>query len=451
MIQQSEFLVLGAGVAGLAAAATLGDRAVVFEQENRPGGLVRTECFDGYWFDRVIHLLYFADPEAEARVHALAGEHMRPCPPRGTVHFPDGVVQYPFQSHLAGLPPREVMRCIRDFADAALSAGSDAPTSNYETLLLRTFGKAMCERFFFPYNRKMWKRPLASLAPSGFQWNMQRPSFETVIRGALGEAGANAYNARGWYPVPPANAECRGMEVMSRALAARVRHLKLRHRVEEIDTDGRSVVVRTDAGTTRWRWDERCMSTLPLPATIGMCVNAPEDLRAACARLPYNRVRSVALSIEGPRPDDRPHWEYYPDEALCFTRLVYMCEFEPGMAPPTGWGLLVEMTERAEDAPEATDAMIERIRGDLARISAIPPGCRIIDVHVMDADPAYVVFTPESRQVVETAKSFLTDGGVDPVGRYARWEYSSMAQAMGDGIQWADGVSATAGTAQSKT
>lgn len=451
MIQQSEFLVLGAGVAGLAAGATLGDRAVVFEQDDRPGGLVRTECFDGYWFDRVIHLLYFADPEAEARVHALAGEHMRPCPPRGTVHFPDGVVQYPFQSHLAGLPPREVMRCVRDFADAALADGSEAPTSNYETLLLRTFGKAMCERFFFPYNRKMWKRPLASLAPSGFQWNMQRPSFETVIRGALGESGANAYNARGWYPVPPASAECRGMEVMSRALAARVGHLKLRHRVEEIDPDGRSVVVRTDAGTTRWRWDERCMSTLPLPATIRMCVNAPEDLRAACARLPYNRVRSVALSIEGPRPDDRPHWEYYPDETLCFTRLVYMCEFEPGMAPPTGWGLLVEMTERAEDPPEATDTMIQRIRSDLARIGAIPAGCRIIDVHVMDADPAYVVFTPESRDVVAAAKSFLTDGGVDPVGRYARWEYSSMAQAMGDGIQWAAGVSAVAGVAHSKT
>src|SRR5688500_6897410 len=450
MIQQSEFLVLGAGVAGLAAAATLGDRAVVFEREDRPGGLVRTECFDGYWFDHVIHLLYFADPEIEARVHALAGEHMRPCPPRGTVHFPDGVVPYPFQSHLAGLPPREVMKCVRDFADAALADGSASPTTNYETLLLRTFGKAMCERFFFPYNRKMWKRPLDSLAPSGFQWNMQRPSFDTVIRGALGDTGANAYNARGWYPVPPPDAECRGMEVLSRGLAAHVRQLYLSHRVEGIDLDAREVTVSADGNTVRWRWDERCMSTLPLPASIAMCVNAPEDLRSACARLPYNRVRSVALSIEGPRPETQVHWQYYPDETLSFTRLAYMCAFEPAMAPPSGWGLLVEMTERAEDRPEPADAMVERIRADLQRIGTIPPGCRIIDVNVLDANPAYVVFTPESRDVVEAAKSFLIAGGVDPVGRYARWEYSSMAQAMGDGLRWADGVSATAGATNTR-
>src|SRR5437588_422837 len=79
-----------------------------------------------------------------------------------------GRVRYPFQLHLGGLDSAAAAACLRDFAEVAF--GPQQPAADYESMLLKSFGRAMCETFFFPYNLKVWKRPLHTLAPSGFQW-----------------------------------------------------------------------------------------------------------------------------------------------------------------------------------------------------------------------------------------------------------------------------------------
>ena len=65
MRRESDVLVLGAGLTGMAAAALLDDRTVVLERDECPGGLVKTPCWNGYWFDQVLHLLYFWDDDTE--------------------------------------------------------------------------------------------------------------------------------------------------------------------------------------------------------------------------------------------------------------------------------------------------------------------------------------------------------------------------------------------------
>jgi protoporphyrinogen oxidase len=446
-----DVVVLGGGLAGLTLGSVLGDRAVVIERNDRPGGLVRTENFDGYWFDHVIHLLYFADREIERRVLDLVGTDFQPCPPVAYVELPEGTVRFPFQVNLAGLPAEARIQCISDFVEVTTSSGAAEPPRNYEQLLRQTFGRMMCELFFLPYNRKTWLRDLQSLAPNGFQWNLARPSLTEVLRGAL-ETGrhAIAYNARGWYPRPLPHAPQRGMEMLARAFASRIPHLRLNQVVEEIDVASQLVHVRQNGLRSSLRWREACVSTLPLPYTVRICRQAPPDLRRECANLLYNRVRSVALSIRGPRPKHTGHWRYYVDESVCFTRLVYMCEFDPGMAPEGGWSLLAEVPERGEFAPQPAKQLIEQVRSGLARVGAIPSDCRIVGEHILDVEPAYVVFTPQNAEIVDRALIFLRSVGIEPLGRYGRWEYSSMAQVMGDAFRWADAWSETSRTTPSK-
>lgn len=438
MTHETEFLILGGGLTGLAAANVLGDRAVVLERDARPGGLVKAECFDGYWFDHVIHVLYFADPKTEGRIKALLGDVLQPCPPEAWVETSAGTVRFPFQMHLGGLEQATVIRCLRDLAEVTFHPSTEPP-ANYEDLLLRSFGRGMCETFLLPYNRKTWKRPLDTLAPAGFTWNITPPDFEQVARGALNaDRDFKAYNSAGWYPRPPAGAPVRGMEVLARALAAQVKDLRLAHRVMRIDTENQQVSVHAAGREKRFRYAEKCLCTLPLPIAVQMCSNAPADLLDSMPKLTRNRVLSVAFSIRGPRPEGRGHWRYYGDESLCFTRLVYMCEFDPLMAPPEGWSLLAELIEPAEDPLASEDEIIERSRADLIRAGGLPDGCEIIDAHVLLLDPAYVVFTPENQRIVAAAHEFLAQHGITALGRYGRWEYSSMAQVMRDGFAWAD-------------
>ncbi|MEO7995717.1 MAG: NAD(P)-binding protein, partial [bacterium] len=77
----ADFVIVGGGLAGLAAAMDLEDRAIVLERAARPGGLVRADNREGYWFDHVLHLLYCPDPATQARVESLMDGVLAPCPP----------------------------------------------------------------------------------------------------------------------------------------------------------------------------------------------------------------------------------------------------------------------------------------------------------------------------------------------------------------------------------
>jgi len=432
-MEECDFLILGAGLAGLAAAAELGDGAIVLEQHERPGGLVRTENFNGYWFDHVIHLLHFGDAATKSRVMPLFDGVLAPCPPAAWVECAAGTVRYPFQLHLGGLAAPTSSACLRDFAEVAFAERQ--PAADYESLLLQTFGRTMCETFFFPYNRKVWKRPLHTLAPSGFQWNIAQPTVEQVLQGFLRpEAEAPAYNSDAWYPRPPRGSPVRGMEVLTRALARQAKDLRLGHRVEAIDLESRTVSARRNDEVVKFRFREACICTLPLPLFMAMCESLPERLRRECARLRRNRVLTAAICISGPRPEGRGHWHYYTDESLVFNRLVYPHEFDPESAPEDGWAIMAEITEPAETRPPPRQKLLDRVVADIVRAGALPADCRVIDRRLLLIDPAYVVFLRESGPAVEQALNYLKGYRVFPLGRYGRWEYSSMAHVMRDGF-----------------
>jgi protoporphyrinogen oxidase len=141
--------------------------------------------------------------------------------------------------------------------------------------------------------------------------------------------------------------------------------------------------------------------------------------------------------MEGPRPIGQGHWRYYADESVIFNRLVFPHEFDPLNAPDDGWGLMAEITlSGTEPMPDASD-VIARTQHDIARVGAFHGG-RVVDRQVILAEPAYVLFTEESRRVTAAAMEFLRAHDIEPMGRYGRWEYSSMAQVIGDAMRWAE-------------
>jgi hypothetical protein len=186
----------------------------------------------------------------------------------------------------------------------------------------------------------------------------------------------DAYSSDSWYPRPHRRATTRGMEVLVKALADQTPDLRLQHDATAINLDDRIIVATHRGEMVQLRFEQACCSTLPLPATISLCRQAPEELRSACAGLPRNRVLSIALSMRGPRPEGRGHWRYYADETLVFSRLVYLHEFDPNCAPLEGWCLLVEITEPAETPAPDLSSLLRRVRIDLdtvARFGALGP------------------------------------------------------------------------------
>lgn len=436
--QTVEFVILGAGLCGLAAASKLGARAAVLEREETPGGVVRTERLAGHWIDRVIHMLYFDRPEKMAQISGLFGDVLASSPPVAWIETAAGAIRYPMQHNLHDLPADLMVACLYDLA-AAHFHHSDDPAKDYRDFLMRQFGKTLCELFFFPYNEKLWGRPLDKLAPTSFQWNIARPVFKDTLAAAIARQPAGrAYNDGGFYPRPPPDAPVRGAEFMARMLAEHVIDLRLQHRVEAVDLRARTIHVATPWGPRRIVYRFACLSTLPLPSLLDLVCNLPPEVAQARAALKHNRVVSIAFALRGPRPERLGCWRYYPDPSLVFTRAVFMHEFDPLMSPPDGWSILVEIPQPAEDPVPDLEGLMEQAWRDLHRTTLPLAGCELVARSTWIIDPAYVVFTPETEGAVRTAKAFLIEHGVDVLGRYGQWEYSSMVKVMTDGFAYAE-------------
>lgn len=434
-MNETNVLILGGGLCGLAAAAQLGPHATVLERERRPGGLVRTTNFDGYWFDHVLHLLHLQDPELESLLAGLLGKTLVRCPPEAWVQTRAGTARFPLQMHLGHLDKAVVAQIIEELSELTHGADHPAP-SNYAQLLEQSFGKTLCDLFFRPYNQKMWKRDLTTLGQAGFTWNLHRPNFRQVLAGALEpNCPSEAYNRYAFYPQPLPQAPMRGMEVLSMALARDAHDLRTQHKVTRIVPSERAVHVQTPFGTEVVHWQQACLSTLPLPRTMALCDDVPASLMERVAGLRYNLVYSVGLRIRGPRPD-LGHWRYYPDPDLCFTRLVFLHAFDPLLAPADGWPLLAEVTGLSEQPIDETE-LIARVEADVKSLGLVPEGSEILGSHVVVADPAYVVFGLEDKAIVKEARAWLQTQGLHTKGRYGSWEYSSMASVMVDGRNWA--------------
>ena len=435
-MESAPYLIAGAGLAGLSSGVTLADQAVVLETSDRPGGLVRTECFNGFWFDHVIHLLHVQEQASEDLLLGLPDHYLEPCPPTAWVETEEGTARFPLQLHLSSLNPDAIERCIQSMREAIASMGESSP-SNFQEALEATFGKALCELFFFPYNQKMWRRPLSEITADPNLWTLHRPSLEEVIQGAIpGSATKPAYNSRAFYPRPPPHSPIRGMQVISAGLADRLPDLRLEHEVTGIHPREKCLTVRTGAGEKRIAWKKALISTLPLPRALELCDDVPESLSHAAKSMRHNLVVSLGLSIRGRRPS-LGHWRYYADPSLPFTRLVFLHEFDPDLAPADGWPLLAEVPLPSEIAVSPAELREQVIEG-VHRCGVLNGNCQIEAVNILVADPAYVCFTDESIAAAESALAFLRSHGIEPLGRYGRWQYSSMSQVIESGVALAE-------------
>jgi protoporphyrinogen oxidase len=433
---QVPYIIIGGGLTGLAAGSCLGKDAIVFEKDNRPGGLVKTHCFDdGYWFDHVLHIFHCNRPDTLNKISNLPGMNLTECPPIAWIETAAGTVRYPFQLNLGGLSLEARKDCLKDFA-AAYYQRTETPSASYREFLQRCFGEAMCKLFYFPYNEKMWKYPLEQITSTGQTWNLHQPSIDEILQGIFEPNHfRETYNTHAFYPRPAAGAALRGMEVLSAGLSKRVHNLRLSSTVLEIDPDEHTVLVKEGKVVSTVEFEEKCLVTIPLPHIVKMCKGASVSLLRDMEKLVWNKVLSVALSIKGPRPVKPGHWRYYTNPDIPFSRLIFMTEFDPCNAPEDGWGLLVEITVPGNEQQLHFENIKARVLQSLYKLDVLDDKQTVIGTHHWLVDPAYVVFTHETEKIAKDCIDFLTEKNIVPSGRYGNWEYSSMSKNLEDGFK----------------
>jgi UDP-galactopyranose mutase len=160
-------VILGGGVTGLAMARMLEpyfDDIVIVERNSKLGGLCMSESFDGVYVDICGgHIFNTNDNGVRDFVFSIMPKSRWVKSDRNAKIFIDEkFIGFPFENHMFQLGEDFARKCIGEMKEwAGARAMCETSWKNY---LLTSFGPTACEKYFFPYNEKIWQYPLDKIS-----------------------------------------------------------------------------------------------------------------------------------------------------------------------------------------------------------------------------------------------------------------------------------------------
>ncbi|MEW5853927.1 MAG: FAD-dependent oxidoreductase [Myxococcota bacterium] len=433
-----DVLILGAGLAGLACAHALEGSGLsyrVLEKDARVGGLAKTNVRHGnYHFDITGHWLHIKKPEVKALVGNLLGDELVPRVRKARI-FSHGVyTHFPFQANTHGLPKEVAAECILGFLQARTHdvLGTTPPPSHpapqtFADYILQRMGPGIAKHFMFPYNTKIWTVHPREMDASWCDRFVPIPSVEDVINGALGlSKEAMGYNVEFLYPrqggigrVPEAiRAHCTG---------------PFDHGVTPVRVDLKTRTVTTNDGRTlHYR---HLFNSIPLPELVGTLTECPDEVRTAARSLRWTTITyyDVAAKDHGA---EVPHWVYLPEEKFKFYRVGSFTAVEPRMAPPGTRTFYVEYSHKAGEGFDEKTGAEAAVKG-LVEMGLVRSPEDIIFAEAARIPVAYAIQGADQNAAKKVVLDYLGAQGVRSAGRYGAWYYSSMEDAIWDGLRLA--------------
>ena len=418
----SDVLVVGAGLAGIATALELGSGYRLLERAGRPGGLCRTDVRDGFHFDATGHWLHLRDPGVRALAEELLPGGWLVVERRAAIWSHGVFTRYPYQVNTHGLPAPVVAENLLGLVEARLAGArrgeGAAEPRDFAAFVRQELGEGFARNFMFPYNEKLWTVPPEELSTRWMGRFVPRPELAEVIRGALGlEGDATGYNATFLYP------RSGGIETFVRALASRL--------ARPPECGVRPVAIDPAARVARLSTGEEVpfravVSTAPLPETLALVEGAPARVREAARLLRAATVTYVnvaARDVGGPPW----HWVYLPERRLLPYRVGSASSAVPSLAPPGHRSFYVELSGREPVPAPVADRAAREALLELGMIRS-PDDVLFTEVRVLPQ--AYVIADHAWEGARAEVRGWLEDRDVLVAGRAGSWEYSSMEDAL---------------------
>jgi protoporphyrinogen oxidase len=289
----------------------------------------------------------------------------------------------------------------------------EADRTSFRTWVETTFGPGVARHFMRPYNEKMWTVPLERLTCDWIGY-IPKPSEK-----AKKDVGYNQYF---WYPREG------GCGALTRALAreaAEAGEIEVGERVAAVHTGERWV----ETASGRRLMYRSLVSSIPLPVLVEIDAAAPADARAAAGRLEWVSVYNLNLGVA--KETRVGHWAYFAEPEYVFYRVGFYHTFSETMAPPGHSSYYVEVSY-SKHRP-LSDDVDERIHDGLRRAGLLDDPSQIVARLPLKIAHAYGLQTPERRPAAAAIRAYLKDRSVEPVGRYGRWEYTAIEEALVEG------------------
>ncbi|MBN1364467.1 MAG: NAD(P)-binding protein [Syntrophaceae bacterium] len=398
--------VIGAGIAGLTVANLLNNQyqVKVFEQDEKPGGLIKCSRIDGNLYhvvgghvfnskrQDVLDLFWgFFDKEKEFNKNI-----------RNASVYMEKSIGYPIEDHLYQFDKSDVIKEIIHDLIKISRLNSTKPT-NFEEFLRNRFGDTLYQMYFKPYNEKIWKSDLKLIPLPWLEGKLPMPSAEEIIyNNIIREQETDMVHSFFYYPKQD------GSQYLANRLA------------EKIDIEYTTIVNVLALNNGKWNVNGNygCDVVVftgnikALPNMLGSTIEI-DSFASDISKLESHGTTTVLCEIE-PNPYS---WIYLPDKTIGAHRIICTGNFSEANNRKGIKTATIEFTDYVNR---------EIIFDNLKKILYHP---RYIAHNFTEC--TYPVQESNTRTMICTLKKRLERHGFYIVGRFAEWEYYNMDAAMG--------------------
>jgi len=417
-MKRHKYLVIGAGISGLAIADRLANEDVcVLESEEEIGGYCRTIKKSGFVWDYSGHFFHFKNPDIERElIQRMPYQEVASVSRVSKIYWGDTLIDFPFQKNIHQLPREDFIDCLH-----GLHFRSKKTPTNFLEMLEVKFGQGITERFLAPYNKKLYAVDLSSLDVDAMGRFFPYADESEIIANFRSRDNSN-YNSNFIYPRG-------GAYEYVKAMSSRLTADQILASEPVIKIDVKEKIVTTLS--QKFCYDV-LVNTSPFPNLLRMCGVTSQ------VQFSSNRVLVFNFGFDSKGPDGI-HWIYYPQSEIVFYRIG----FYDNIFESRQMSIYVEIG--LPTGARLTDSEIrvyrEKALSDLRQVGVLK-GQQLVAEHFLVMDPAYVHMTQDS--LIETArlKKLLAAKNIFSIGRYGGWTYCSIedniieARALADILQW---------------
>lgn len=428
----SDIVIIGAGLSGMCAAYALEQAGfynyTLYEQAERPGGLLKSEKIDGFTFDHTGHWVHISDPLFKDFIDRVSGlesysKHAR----NAHVYSSDTLTPYPFQMHLHGLPLSVIAECIEGFVKRKTKLNDP---QNFKQWVLKHFGAGFGKYFFYDYNSKILSYPVNKIHPAWTGRFVPQTTLEQILAGSLApkESSSAGYNSSFYYPLDG------GIEFLITSIRQSLKNpVVTQARAQHINIDTQEIWFE-DGKKTRFNY---LISTIPLNNLLTISQSARINTEPLAKKLLCNSVVNINIGFKkdlGIASD----WIYFPEKKYPFYRLGFWHNIAPQLVPNGSSGVygefsFIKNSTSTSKISQKTDEVLAKMLSFL-KVSENDI-CVRKDLLL---NHAYVIYDAWRQDNIDTILKTLAAENILSTGRYGEWKYSSMQEAFQDGAAAAE-------------
>ena len=424
--------ILGGGVSGLSLAANLKKDSVILEKNNHAGGLCSSLQENGFTFDIAgPHILFSKNKKVLEYMKSILGSNVHQKVRNSKILFKGKFIKYPFENGLSDLPKEDCFECIRDY----IVNDYTKPPTNLEEWAYFTFGKSISEKYFLPYNKKIWNCEPSNIS---LDWvsRIPKPPMEDVLKSAIG-ISTEGYLHQLYFYYPKHG----GYQAITDAFTEQVKDkLLLNQEILKIDKDGDSWKVTTSNDVISCK---TLVSTIPIHKLLTMWDGFPTKAHELVSKLKFNGLINVLLGTSN--DNNIPYGTVYiADPNIASHRITFLKNFSEYNAPPDQDAIMVEITANSTDDiwKLSNEKLVDKMSSELDQLKLIQKD-KVIYSKVIKFTFGYPVCDLEYNKNVNELYDIIESQGIHLLRRFGQFEYINSDVCVEYALELADRLNAS--------